>query len=138
MYITGLFQGYTLNKNRFFAPSTSKRRQTPEVLHRKRPKIPKDLLKKIIPPIAKTSENQTQSFQYYSKTRVPSDTLSYLANRSSLASTPVPKNFRSNAATPFSRKEAKVRYKKSFKKSCDVAVQNESTESLRFHGIYYN
>lgn len=142
-----LYQGYSFNKNQFFAPSLAKRTKTPELHSRKKGiVISKNLLRQLIIPSSK--------HRYIQKSSLPDndiitpETLSYHINRNSLTSTPVPRVNRTVIKSRYfssSSHGSPTRIEKSvllikhrqYKKSCDIGIQNVSTECINLPSAIY-
>ena len=140
MDIRNLYQGYPINKNRFFAPCPMRRMKTPELLSR-RPKtliLSKQFLQRLTTPLGKEIEKDEFLSSNQERNIITPENLTYHIQRNSLAKTPVPRKFRCKNTSPYFKQDPiNLYFGKTTKKSCDVAVQNVSIESMQFRGVYF-
>lgn len=158
MEIIRLYQGYPVNKNQFFAPSIARRSATPGLrIKNKKVLVSKEFLNRLVTPAL--TKRKKLDFDRIESGIITRDNLSYHIQRSSQIHTPVPQSSSRashNSTAPCKKyilnpqKPKKHKYytsacspsethehlyftrKKIYKNSCDVGIQNVSTENFQY------
>lgn len=139
MDIFRFYQGYSVNRNNFFAPSLAKKLNRGLVKPKNNVKpIQANTLYRIV--TAKGRNRKRRSGSGDDNNVITPETLAFHVNKRKNASTPNPQKHKYSAGIQTGKDSPIIHdhYKKPkyFKQSCDAGIQNESLTSLHFPELH--